>query len=81
MKSKSMNEYDKKVEEVKALCKWFNDHRDEVVEHDDGVIIAMVYGEPERISNIAVGEAELIAEILARLTMGCRADYIRQGAN
>lgn len=69
-----MSEYDKKIEEIKEMCRWFNEHQNDVMEHGDGIILAAVYGE-SRITNIAVGDGELVANILAHLVHGCHENW------
>ena len=75
-----MSEYDKKIEEVKALCKWFNEHRQELVDNDGSIIISAVYGNPAHITNIACGNAFYLAEMLARLGEGCQKQFRERNA-
>lgn len=65
-----MSEYDKKIEEIKELCKWFNEHQDEVAMHeDDGIILAAVH--ESKVTNIAIGDGVLVASMLGHLIEGC----------
>lgn len=68
-----MSEYDKKIEEVKELCKWFNEHHDEVMEHDDGIILAVVH--EIRATSIATGDGDLIASMLGHLIERCHQSW------
>lgn len=79
-----MSEYEQKVEEAKELCTWFNEHRRAVVERGDGFIVSVVYGGDsgkQRVTTAAIGEAELLADMLAHIAVGLHDEYIQQQAN
>lgn len=65
-----MTEYDKKIKEIKDLCKWANDHQQEIIQHDDAVVLAVVYGKPQRITNMVVGRGENVTAVLEHLVEG-----------
>ena len=75
-----MSEYDKKIEEAKQLCTWFHDHQNEVSEREDSIVFSVVIGSTERVTSIAVGNAEDIAIMLAHLTQGYREQYVERNA-
>ena len=62
-----MSEYDKKIEEIKELCKWFNEH------HDDGIILAVVHD--LRATSIATGDGDIIASMLGHLIERCHQSW------
>lgn len=65
-----MSEYDKKIQEIKDLCKWAHDHQREIIEHGDGIVLAAVYGKPQRITNMVIGRGGLVRDILLHLADG-----------
>lgn len=65
-----MTEYDKKIKEIKDLCKWANDHQQEIIQHNDVVVLAVVYDEPQRITNMVVGRGEHVIAVLEHLVKG-----------
>lgn len=65
-----MSEYDEKIEEIKELCSWFNEHTDEVMMHNDGIVLAAVYNEPKHITNMVIGDTDLIESIFMTLLEG-----------
>lgn len=65
-----MTEYDKKIKEIKDLCEWANDHQQEIIQHDDAVVVAVVYGKPQRITNMVVGRGENVTAVLEHLVRG-----------
>lgn len=65
-----MTEYDKKIKEIKDLCKWANDHQQEIIQHDDAVVLAVVYDKSQRITNMVVGRGENVTAVLEHLVEG-----------
>ena len=75
-----MSEYDKKIEEVKALCAWLHEHQDDVHDHEDSIVLSVAVGLTDKVTSIAVGDAEDIAIMLAHLAQGCREQYVERNA-
>ena len=65
-----MTEYDKKIKEIKDLCKWADDHKQEIIQHDDTVVLAVVCDKPYRITNMVVGRGKNVIAVLEHLVWG-----------
>jgi len=40
-----MSEYEEKIKELKSLQRWFNDHKENIAELEDTVVIYVMHGE------------------------------------
>lgn len=66
----------KKKKRIKQFLKWFNEHHDEVMEHDDGIILAVVH--EIRATSIATGDGDLIASMLGHLIERCHQSWQKE---
>lgn len=57
-----MTEYEKKVEEVKELCVWFNEHMEQVLGNKDCFLIAIVHN--ERLTECGIGETITMMRVI-----------------
>lgn len=62
-----MSEYEEKIEELKALGQWFADHKEDVREREDGIVIYVIHDQRVTASG-AAGEDHMAAIVLDILT-------------
>lgn len=64
-----MSEYEGKIEELKTLGQWFADHKEEVHEREDGIVIYVMHDELVSASGTASGDqmAMIALDILAHV--------------
>ena len=60
-----MSEYKEKIKELRALARWSADHEEEIMQHEDGIVIYVIHN--QIINAIGVASEERMTMIASEL--------------